>query len=201
MSKTTYLRRKEQGLCTKCGGEIEQERKGKTMCGLCTAKDTAYKRDIAEFCRELRICPRCHKNKLVGDEKNCPECRAKNYISLERQKKNNPKSIAVRDANHKAHRKILYQERKTQGLCVTCGNPLMNSDLGLVNCRFCREKHKKYKLVSVKPRSEYKSSIWKRQGLCPFCGDTLYGKHGLCKKHYDMQIASHDYKSMKGVAI
>ena len=201
MSKNTYLKRKEQGLCTKCGGEIEADRKGKTTCYECSQINVKYKRETAEFCRNNGICPRCHRVKLIGNEKNCPECSAKNYAYLQKQLRENPETIERREEQSRIHKKDVYTQRKQNGLCTCCGKPLGRMDYGALTCLRCREKHNSYKLKSQKPRSEYKSSIWKSQGLCPCCGQPLYKNHGLCKKHYDMQITSHDYSKSRTVII
>lgn len=199
MSKNTYKIRKSQGLCTKCGGEIETERKGKTTCQECSQKNTKYKRETANFCRNNGICPRCHKVKLIGSEKNCPDCSARNYEYLQKKLRENPEMVERREEQHKVHKKMIYESRKSQGLCTGCGKPLKAYDSDYLMCAKCREKHNSYKPKSMKPRSEYKQSIWKSQGLCPCCGEPLFGKYGLCKRHYEMQIEKHDYKKIKGV--
>lgn len=186
MSKGTYLRRKELGLCVKCGREIEPERKGKTTCYLCVKKNTDYKRETREFVLEFRICPRCFKNKLYGDEKNCLECRTKNYINRERQRRDKPEREIIYYQHAKEKQRVRYQQRKEQNLCVTCGKPLKQDDTTHSNCDSCRRKVRDKHILSTKPKSEYKTFVWIAQGLCPYCGKAKYGKAGLCKHHYDI---------------
>ena len=77
MSKTTYDRRKEQGICVICGKEKPKE--GYICCEQCKEKRKIYQRETREYYRNLGICSRCGKNKLFGEENECPECMAKMY--------------------------------------------------------------------------------------------------------------------------
>ena len=167
MSKGTYLRRKSAGLCVKCGGEIEDDRKGKVMCLNCTAKDSASKRADKAFRREIGVCPRCGKNKLMGNEKNCPECRAKNQKYHDEWYENHPGALSRNMEVWNMNRREARIIRKSEGKCYVCGNDLKDSDKPYKSCRCCREKYKARRVISTKSRSEYQSSIWKAQGLCP----------------------------------
>ena len=186
MSKGTYLRRKQMGLCVLCGGVIETERIGKTTCLTCIKKNAEYKRESKAFAKSMGICPRCQKNKLFGTEKNCLECRAKNQDRRQKQREKNPDKESIYLQHAHENRLVRYQQRKEQHLCVTCGKPLRKSDTTHSNCDSCRLKVRSKHVISVKPRSEYKQAIWSAQGLCTMCGAERYGKHGLCKYHYDI---------------
>ena len=186
MSKGTYLKRKEMGLCVKCGGEIETERKGKCTCYSCIQKDKEYKRESKNFARSIGVCPRCMKNKLFGDEKNCLECRVKNQEMRRKQREDNPVKEAEYEHNAKINRRKRYQQRKQHHLCVTCGKPLRQDDTAHSNCDSCRRKVRDKHILSTKPKSEYKMFIWLSQGLCPYCGKEKYGRTGACKYHYDI---------------
>lgn len=50
--------------------------KDKVMCCECAEKQRIYRQETRKFLRNLGLCPRCGKNKLFGDEKECPECTA-----------------------------------------------------------------------------------------------------------------------------
>ena len=151
MSKNTYLKRKQMGLCTKCGREIEPERKGKTTCYSCVKANTEYKRETREFVLEFRICPRCFKNKLYGDERNCLECRAKNYVNREKQRRENPEKEEIYYQHAKEKQRERYQQRKEQQMCVTCGKPLKADEIPFISCSFCRGKKREKQILSVKP--------------------------------------------------
>lgn len=84
MSKTTYERRKSQGLCVSCGKVRSVQ--GKVMCAECAEKKKIYQRETREYLRNMGLCPRCGKNKLFGNEKECPECTVMMYITEETEK-------------------------------------------------------------------------------------------------------------------
>lgn len=157
MSKSTYLRRKEMGLCVKCGSEIESERKGKTTCYSCMKKNTEYKRESMDFVRAFKICPRCMKNKLYGDERNCLECRTKNYINREKQRRDYPEREKLYGQHAREKRLARYQQRKQQQLCVTCGKPLREDEYHFSSCNLCRGKKRAKQILSVSP--------WKRDKI------------------------------------
>ena len=145
------------GLCVKCGGEIETERKGKTTCYSCVKKNTDYKRESREFVLSFRICPRCLKNKLYGDERNCLECRTKNYINREKQRRDNPEREKIYYQHARAKQHIRYQQRKEQRLCVICGKPLREDEYKYSYCSLCRGKRRERQILTVNP--------WKREKI------------------------------------
>lgn len=151
MSKGTYLKRKQMGLCTKCGKEIEPERKGKTTCYSCVKANTDYKRETREFVLEFRICPRCFKNKLYGDERNCLECRTKNYVNREKQRRDNPEREEIYYQHGRRNYKELYNQRKEQGLCSKCGRVLREDEKKFAWCSICRGYRRSRQILSVKP--------------------------------------------------
>lgn len=192
MGTTTYLTRKAEGRCTKCGVLLTDDRKGKSSCAACSKKNTEYKRLQREQSRALGICPRCNKNKLFGDEKNCPECRAINYIFNLHYQENNRE---LRNEMSKTANKKRRERRKAERKCIYCDRDISNLKDELMSCEYCRAKNrirqKKYR--PSKPKSEYLITIRKQLGVCPQCGEKTYLNYGLCKKHYEIQIATHDY--------
>lgn len=196
MSTSTYLTRKAEGRCTKCGVLLTDDRKGKTTCAACAKKNTEYKRLQKEQSRSFGICPRCNKNKLWGDEKNCPECRAINYAAkLRFYEKNKELSDELSRIGNKKRR----ERRKAERKCIYCDRDISNLKDDVISCEYCRAKnrirYKKYR--PTKPKNEYIITIRKQLGVCPECGEELYENHGLCKKHYELQICSHDYSKCR----
>ena len=186
MSKTTYLRRKQQGLCVKCGGEIEEERKGKVICLKCTHKDSVEKQKDREFRRSIGLCPRCGKNKLVGNDKNCLDCRAKNYTYRTQYYENHPEILAESLDRWNKNRVIKYHIMKDAGYCVECGEEVTDGNYS--RCTKCRAKCRSKYVSRATPFEEHQQQIWKSQGLCHLCGQPLYKKFGLCEHHYLIQV-------------
>ena len=90
------------------------------------------------FFLNLKICPICRRNRLYYGEKSCLECKAK------KNEYNHRHYLEYRDViterQNKKHRE-LYAERKTQGLCVTCGK--RKAVYGKVRCHMCLYKNAK----------------------------------------------------------
>ena len=105
-----YKRRKEAGLCIRCGKP--RAKNNKNHCPDCLKKVREYENATRQFYRDIGICPICRKNKLFGQEKNCPECRAKKkpYTPSEEQKE-----------NYRRKRRAVYAERVSLGICTRCG--------------------------------------------------------------------------------
>lgn len=172
MSNTTYYRYKEQGLCVKCGGE--RDRNG-VICKTCLDKSNERSRKDYQFYLDMGTCPICRKEKLFGDEKSCPECKARktnnNSIRVSKNENEIRKKIAERDAKR-------YYERKNNGLCVECGK---NNDSGFALCKICRVKRNKERKYTY--RTDRKE--WIRKGLCYWCGKQAVKPYKLCQTHLD----------------
>ena len=172
MSKTTYDRRKEQGICVLCGKEKPKE--GYVCCEQCKEKQKIYQRETREYYRNLGICTRCGKNKLFGEEKECPECVAKMY-ELNLKYKENGKF------DYREWRRKHMVSLKEKGLCVSCGRSKAKE--GRASCEYCliknRERSREYRMkknetgISRSERASY--------GLCYFCGKEIGGNGRICK--------------------
>lgn len=179
MSKKQYLKRKELGLCVECGGEIEEYRKGKTTCESCKIKNTIRAQETREFRRRLGFCPRCGVNKLFGEEKNCPECRAKNY------KYQSPEKKIQHAKRFYERRKELYAERKDAGICVYCGK--REAKPGQSSCVYCLAKNREYKRgynLRNKDTIQDKHEFWRDNNLCSNCGQPLKEGFKVCEECY-----------------
>lgn len=132
ISHNHYQRRKDNGLCVRCGKLLD--RKGH-YCSECNEKQNEYQRKTRKFCIENKICWVCRKNKVGRDETICPECRAKRYsaikpLTIERKEKYNKR--------FKKQQKALYKERKTNGICTRCGK--RRAIQGKTKCGVCLER-------------------------------------------------------------
>lgn len=171
-------KRKEQGLCIYCGNPIDTEG---SRCTECKKKFNNARNKDRKFLQSIGICPRCQKNKLYGDEKQCPECSAKGYSLAMKSRERLGKEHY--NKNHAEWSKKEHHRRIEQGICTRCGK--CKADYGFKTCGICRDKERKYKCVKYgKPdRSErYK------QGLCYFCDNPIKNGYKVCEKHYQMNV-------------
>lgn len=185
--KELYRSRKAKGLCVKCGKVPPRE--NRVMCAECAEKERKYENESRAFCRSVGICPVCQKNKLFGDERNCPECRAKNYA------RNLNKPNIVRHIN------TTHYKRKTEGLCIKCGErpPVF----GRVSCSYClikeQQRAKDYRAKKSKtgvPRYERVS-----YGLCYTCGEKIDRDGRVCQKCADKMTKNLGDRNCKRIPI
>lgn len=137
-----YDKLKQEGRCTICGEIITGERKGMTYCFKCADKESKRRKKMyyenRDYCLRHRICPICQKNKIFGDEKWCPECRAKKYNQQVLRFAADPEYHNHRLEMIRNSEKKRREFRKINNLCSRCGEPLTESDRGFVNCKKCR---------------------------------------------------------------
>lgn len=176
--KRLLERRKTNGLCIDCG--IELDRDG-VRCVKCNTKHNEKNKADRKWYRENGICPRCRKNTLFGDEKECIECRATKYEntinSRERLGREHYNEV------HKEWSKRTHHEMIERGICTRCRK--RNADYGYKTCGICRGKIRNYKRIKYrKPdrRERYE------QGLCYFCDNPIKDRYRVCEKHYQMNV-------------
>ena len=183
MAKSIYqqkfiARRKEQGLCLECGNPLDREG---TYCTECRKIINEEQQETRLWYKSNKICPRCRKVSILGDESMCPECSAKMYAD----------NIRSRERLGREHYNSAHAEwsRKTHakrielGICTRCGK--RKADYGFKTCGICRNKDKEYKQAKYgKPdrKERYK------QGLCYFCDNPIKPGYKTCEKHYQMNI-------------
>lgn len=96
-----------------------------------------YQAEIMHYYARIGRCPRCSgKNKLLGDEKMCPECRAKAWIYKISYYERNPQAKVKKAEGQKN----LYEYRANNGLCTKCGETL--EDDSYRTCDKCRLKQR-----------------------------------------------------------
>lgn len=145
------------------------------MCFQCAESSKMYHRETRKFLKQMGLCPRCGKNKLFGDEKECPECVAMMYAL-------NLKSMERRNFNAKEYYKKDIQRLKDKGICRRCRKRSVAE--GHTHCAACLAKHReegrkrrayiKNKGISRSERPNY--------GLCYRCGANLDTDKRLCSK-------------------
>ena len=159
-----YLRRKERGVCTKCGKRTPAE--GRTVCEYCLNKD----KEDYYWLKEHGICTKCGQWDAVPGKTMCEVC-------LDNQKVQNERRHEIRIKQTKE----TIEKRRRDGLCPYCGG---KPSPGHVMCYECQQKTKKRyhknKKLSGMSRSERPS-----YGLCYCCGNKLDTDKKLCSKCYE----------------
>lgn len=174
ISARHYKNRKENGLCPRCGNPLDREGH---YCSKCLDKVRIYCRESREFYRNNHICVECGKIIVPPSEKRCPECRAK---ANNRKKPLTNEQKARYEEKFKEKQKILYQQRKEQGICTRCGK--RKAITGKTKCGIClakdAEAHRKQNFDKPNIR-EYR----KENHLCYHCGEEIDLDNGqLCSK-------------------
>jgi len=90
-------------------------------------------------------------------------------------------------------RRVIYRQRKKDGLCPRCGAKV-NKKLNFTYCEDCREFFRNYNEATSEKTNKIRKKRYdlrKKQSLCPRCGKSLGKKHKniLCedclKKQYE----------------
>lgn len=134
-----------------------------------------------QFYISLHICPICNKNTLFGDEKSCPECRARDaeYHARRYEDPEHRKQMIQISTESKKKRKQL---RREQGLCIECGKRKPRE--GIATCAICRERINKQKRENYQGATLRKG--WVANGKCFHCGAECEKGYKVCKKHHQM---------------
>ena len=148
------------------------------MCEECAEKQRIYVKESRAFFKSISMCPRCGKNKLFGDEKECPECLAMMYEI-------NRKSKERRNTTSSDYFKKYYQQSKESGLCCDCRK--RKAAKGHVYCQNCLAKRKERGRIyrRKKDNNELERSERPNYGLCYTCGNLLDRDGRICKKCAD----------------
>lgn len=101
-----------RGLCYNCGKPLNTEG---VRCAACAAKVAEYSKLTREWLRANHICVACGKERVLGNDKICFECRAK---SAERPKYRKTDEQKKRERD-KA--RTTYHQRCELGVCTVCG--------------------------------------------------------------------------------
>ena len=143
----------ENKLCVSCH---EPSDTGRQLCSECAGKQRHRMKARRDFYLAAGICPVCGINDIKGDEKSCPECRAKR-AEYDRQRDN--KKVY----SYTKEKRKIWRE---QGRCVSCGAELTVYDKGHSTCSDCREKRRNVYAANESVRREKRTD----QGECYICG-------------------------------
>lgn len=164
-----YRKRIENGLCPKCG---KPKAEGRYYCDECREKENQRHRKDRVFYQSIGICPVCKKNKLFGDEKQCIECREKNYAR--RKKLTEEARAAVYAANNERAKRI-YAERAKAGICTRCGKKkAVDGRKKCMRCLIEESEKKRAKYTVRKDREE--------RGVCIRCGGEMDRVGKICSR-------------------
>ena len=193
ISARHYRKRKENGLCVRCG--VTLDRKG-IYCSKCLEKRREYVKQTRDFYRKNHLCSVCGKNKVFGDEKTCPECRAKD----QNRKDNYTQEKKDRDykkwyENRKIKNKEIHNKRIELGLCTKCGK--RKADEGYRTCTKCRKKNTEYNRTRNYKKENNSDRI--KQDLCYFCDNPVEEGFKVCEKHRQLNIEKSRSKKAKEI--
>lgn len=174
ISERFYRKRKENGLCPRCGKKLDREGH---YCLECLVKHREQKREDREFYKEHGICPCCGKEKLFGDERQCINCREKNY---QRKANISDEKKEMYAENFKKQQKNLYKERAKNGICTRCGK--RKAEYGKKKCRICLDKD----MIIHRKRLRMKKPKEKEDGICFFCDNPVMDGKTICEKHFEI---------------
>ena len=156
----------EYGLCVSCHQPSDT---GKRYCTTCAEKNRQRNIEQREAYIDKGICPVCRTNNLIGEEKTCAECKAK---QAERNSKRSVQKIYYYNAERR-------KRLKAQNCCVSCGVPI--DIAGHTLCSKCREKRRNdYAKTEAIDRPHRLD-----RGRCYICGskDLMDGQK-LCRLCY-----------------
>lgn len=170
-----YYKRKNAGLCVKCGKTVTD---GKTCCLECRMRRNEEARQDRIFYRKQGLCTYCGKNRVFKNERLCPECRAK-AANWQAQRKKTDKE---RD-RHNARRRKHYWERSAQGICTACGK--RKAAQGKKMCEICTAKRAEYQKMRYIPTGIPRAERY-LHGLCSVCNNSLdMAGMKVCSKCYE----------------
>lgn len=170
-----YQKRKAANLCVTCRKPLTAEDAGHAHCAKCRESLRENSRLNREFWKKLGLCSRCGKNAVYGTDRMCFECRAKEANRYSEGK------IRKTYQEQREARLKRYRQRKSEGLCVLCGNPI--DDKKHTFCQKCRLKRREKDRVrrGYYIREDRKERY--KSGLCYRCDNPIVPGYRLCEKH------------------
>ena len=179
--KDFIQRRKDNNLCISCGNPLD--RNG-VRCTNCNNEQNKEKRKTKQMYIQCGICYRCRKNPIMGNEKMCPECRAK----LCEWKNNRPeeKRKIEKEQTRISHEKK-RQYCRENGICYNCQKreSLPNKKL----CSICRAKlNRKNREYYAKNNIGLTKEEKIEKGICIWCDNPVKDGKKICEAHYEKCI-------------
>lgn len=124
-----------------CGGTLD--RKG-VRCISCNSKRNQEAKETRNFYLSKGMCPDCRIRKVEPNKRRCAECAMK---ARNAERRHVQKDMEKFQNYNREYQKDYYQKRKTNGICVRCGEKIND---GFTTCEKCREKRRKSKRGTTK---------------------------------------------------
>ena len=141
------------------------------MCKACAEKEKKRIQKNRNALKDMKMCPRCGKNKLWGDEKMCIDCRERIYEY----------NKFHRSSMNKNYNKI----RKEAGICIKCGKRPAVS--GKTKCAICAEKERiRAREYRMRKGIDVDRSERPAHGKCYLCGNPVKSGCKVCEKCYQI---------------
>ena len=164
-----YYQNRDRSKCVRCGKQLD--RTG-VYCNSCLNLRREDGKKSIIFYRSIGICPYCKKEILLGEEKSCPECRAKQAeIASRRREGDGYEKIKERI---RENGRMKRKERAKNGECTMCGKKL--TDTRYKMCSACRYKTREKRYTGRSVREERVEN-----GFCFFCGAKQLPGYKVCE--------------------
>lgn len=176
------MRYMAEGLCPYCGGDKGDH----YSCKKCRDIRNAKLKKRRDDRRANGICPRCGKEKLWGDERQCLECSAKDYAISQKRDREHFNQV------HREWERRKNAQMREQGICYRCRK--RPASFGYKSCSICRARSNKYYQENyAHPRPLTK---------CRWCDNPPLEGMRVCEFHLQEQIRranSENAKKMRKV--
>lgn len=152
-------------------------------------KERKRQLDNYYYLKSLGVCTRCGREDAFPGHIYCPSCMEKNQKKSRdyyHQLSAEDKELMLKKARKR--KKDRYQQRKADGLCVSCGKKAVKG----VFCLECYIKNKKGNQKRAKKKKIAMGGdpreLRTEKGLCRFCEEPALPGHRLCEKHYSRAL-------------
>lgn len=166
-SEKLYWQRRNSHLCVGCGVAVED---GKAHCPDCRTRRSEQGKQNRIFYSSLGLCSVCGRNRVFGNKKMCPECRAfraESYRHISEKKK------ADQAKKKSEYNRKRYQEHVKQGVCTICCR--RKAEEGKTRCNICAYKDlvRHQRAYREKHLKDIPRGYRIQNGLCYKCGRSL----------------------------
>lgn len=138
-----------------------------------------YNKSRYQWLREHKICVQCGQRDAFHGYVRCPECIEKTNVASAKCRDDKEKRIKY-NKHSRERSKQLYEERKNNRVCTTCGRKL-SEDYEYSTCILCRRKRSEKRRTGRGYGEAFRERI--EAGTCMYCGGDVVEGYKLCEKH------------------